>query len=67
VFAGTWNVGGVVPPDDLDLKDWLDTTAGSCDIYVLGYFLIADPFDSEQCCRQVVLVAVQFMMLTNVL
>jgi hypothetical protein len=50
VFAGTWNVGGVAPPDDLDLKDWLDTTAGSCDIYVLGYFLIPDPFDSEQCC-----------------
>ncbi|EES15005.1 type IV inositol polyphosphate 5-phosphatase 6 [Sorghum bicolor] len=37
VFAGTWNVGGVAPPDDLDLKDWLDTTAGSCDIYVLGF------------------------------
>ncbi|XP_066327149.1 type IV inositol polyphosphate 5-phosphatase 9-like [Miscanthus floridulus] len=39
VFAGTWNVGGVAPPDDLDLKNWLDldTTAGSCDIYVLGF------------------------------
>ncbi|CAD6257731.1 unnamed protein product [Miscanthus lutarioriparius] len=37
VFAGTWNVGGVAPPDDLDLEDWLDTKTDSYDIYVLGY------------------------------
>ncbi|CAO2210990.1 unnamed protein product [Urochloa humidicola] len=37
VFAGTWNVGGEAPPDDLDLEDWLDTKAGSYDIYVLGF------------------------------
>uniref|UniRef100_A0A0D9X800 Inositol polyphosphate-related phosphatase domain-containing protein n=1 Tax=Leersia perrieri TaxID=77586 RepID=A0A0D9X800_9ORYZ len=36
VFAGTWNVAGVEPPDDLDLDDWLDTDANSYDIYVLG-------------------------------
>lgn len=37
VFAGTWNVGGVAPPDDLDLDDWLDTKASPYDIYVLGF------------------------------
>uniref|UniRef100_A0A0E0LUV1 Inositol polyphosphate-related phosphatase domain-containing protein n=1 Tax=Oryza punctata TaxID=4537 RepID=A0A0E0LUV1_ORYPU len=37
VFAGTWNVAGVAPPDDLDLDDWLDGKADdSYDIYVLG-------------------------------
>ncbi|KAJ1268480.1 hypothetical protein BS78_07G138800 [Paspalum vaginatum] len=37
VFAGTWNVGGVAPPDGLDLEEWLDTNASSYDIYVLGF------------------------------
>lgn len=37
VFTSTWNVGGVAPPDDLDLEDWLDTRANSYDIYVLGF------------------------------
>ncbi|XP_051205083.1 type IV inositol polyphosphate 5-phosphatase 9 [Lolium perenne] len=38
VFAGTWNVGGVAPPGDLVLEDWLDTRAcNSYDIYVLGF------------------------------
>ncbi|TVU05821.1 hypothetical protein EJB05_49005 [Eragrostis curvula] len=37
VFAGTWNVGGVSPPDDLELEDLLDTKADSYDIYVLGF------------------------------
>ncbi|RCV31133.1 hypothetical protein SETIT_6G152300v2 [Setaria italica] len=37
VFAGTWNVGGEAPPDDLDLEGWLDTKADSYDIYVLGF------------------------------
>ncbi|KAF0899277.1 hypothetical protein E2562_015928 [Oryza meyeriana var. granulata] len=36
VFAGTWNVAGVTPPDDLNLEDWLDAKANSYDIYVLG-------------------------------
>ncbi|KAI3877945.1 hypothetical protein MKW92_038392 [Papaver armeniacum] len=36
VCVGTWNVGGVVPPDDLDIKDWLDTDE-LADIYVLGF------------------------------
>ncbi|CAH9101617.1 unnamed protein product [Cuscuta europaea] len=36
VCAGTWNVGGKVPPDDLDLDDWIDTGNPS-DIYVLGF------------------------------
>ncbi|PNT77775.1 uncharacterized protein LOC100830356 isoform X2 [Brachypodium distachyon] len=37
LFASTWNVGGVAPPDDLDLADWLDTANGTYDIYVLGF------------------------------
>ncbi|KAF7054741.1 hypothetical protein CFC21_062368 [Triticum aestivum] len=37
LFASTWNVGGVAPPDDLDLSDWLDTRNGTYDIYVLGF------------------------------
>ncbi|XP_017701238.2 type IV inositol polyphosphate 5-phosphatase 9-like [Phoenix dactylifera] len=37
VFVGTWNVGGVVPSDDLNLEDWLDTNNNSYDIYVLGF------------------------------
>jgi hypothetical protein len=36
MFAGTWNVGGITPPDDLELADWLETKAKSYDIYVLG-------------------------------
>uniref|UniRef100_A0A0E0CXP1 Inositol polyphosphate-related phosphatase domain-containing protein n=1 Tax=Oryza meridionalis TaxID=40149 RepID=A0A0E0CXP1_9ORYZ len=37
LFASTWNVGGVAPPDDLDLSDWLDTRNAAYDIYVLGF------------------------------
>ncbi|KAJ1686829.1 hypothetical protein LUZ63_018219 [Rhynchospora breviuscula] len=37
LFAGTWNVGGTIPPDDLNLEDWLDTRNNSHDIYVLGF------------------------------
>ncbi|KAF8683479.1 hypothetical protein HU200_044386 [Digitaria exilis] len=38
LFASTWNVGGVAPPDDLDLSDWLDDVRdGPYDIYVLGF------------------------------
>ncbi|XP_019174555.1 PREDICTED: type IV inositol polyphosphate 5-phosphatase 3-like isoform X2 [Ipomoea nil] len=36
VCAGTWNVGGKVPPDDLDLDGWLDIDVPA-DIYVLGF------------------------------
>lgn len=38
LFASTWNVGGVAPPDDLDLSDWLDGgDDGPYDMYVLGF------------------------------
>lgn len=37
VFVSTWNVGGVDPPKDLDMEEWLDTSKNSCDIYVLGF------------------------------
>lgn len=30
-------MGGVPPPDDLDLSDWLDARDGPYDIYVLGF------------------------------
>ncbi|CAA7018662.1 unnamed protein product [Microthlaspi erraticum] len=35
ICAGTWNVGGRVPPADLDIDGWLDTVEPA-DIYVLG-------------------------------
>ncbi|KAL6549105.1 Inositol polyphosphate phosphatase, catalytic domain ues [Orobanche hederae] len=35
VCAATWNVGGLVPPDDLDLGGWLDID-DPADIYVIG-------------------------------
>jgi len=37
VFVSTWNVGGIVPPDDLDMEDLLDKQNNPCDIYVLGF------------------------------
>jgi hypothetical protein len=39
LFASTWNVGGVAPPDGLDLSDWLDggDDDGPYDMYVLGF------------------------------
>lgn len=46
LFASTWNVGGVAPPDDLDLSDWLDTRNGTYDIYVLGYVVITQRLTS---------------------
>ncbi|XP_065857335.1 type IV inositol polyphosphate 5-phosphatase 9 [Euphorbia lathyris] len=36
VFVSTWNVGGIVPTEDLDISDWLNTPH-ICDIYVLGF------------------------------
>ncbi|PKA46811.1 Type I inositol 1,4,5-trisphosphate 5-phosphatase 1 [Apostasia shenzhenica] len=35
VCVGTWNVGGKVPPGDLDIEEWLDAD-DPADIYVLG-------------------------------
>ncbi|KAK3009566.1 hypothetical protein RJ639_013543, partial [Escallonia herrerae] len=35
VSVGTWNVGGKLPPDDLEIKDWLDISKPA-DIYVIG-------------------------------
>ncbi|KAF8398881.1 hypothetical protein HHK36_014745 [Tetracentron sinense] len=37
VFVSTWNMGGVAPPKDLNMEDWLDTRNNSCDIYILGF------------------------------
>ncbi|CAD5174198.1 unnamed protein product [Musa acuminata subsp. malaccensis] len=36
ICVGTWNVGGRLPPDDLNIKDWLDM-GEPVDIYVLGF------------------------------
>lgn len=38
VCAGTWNVGGELPPDDLNIEEWLDIKEPA-DIYVLGQVL----------------------------
>ncbi|XP_020231653.1 type IV inositol polyphosphate 5-phosphatase 3 [Cajanus cajan] len=35
VCVGTWNVGGKLPPDDLDIDEWLGINEPA-DIYVLG-------------------------------
>jgi hypothetical protein len=36
IAVGSWNVAGLLPPDDIDLHDWLDTTPPA-DIYVIGW------------------------------
>ncbi|WVZ69079.1 hypothetical protein U9M48_017926, partial [Paspalum notatum var. saurae] len=36
ICAGTWNVAGRLPPDDLDIQEWLDMEEPA-DIYVLGF------------------------------
>nr|GEX22759.1 type IV inositol polyphosphate 5-phosphatase 3-like isoform X2 [Tanacetum cinerariifolium] len=36
VSVNTWNLGGVVPPEDLDISEWLDTDH-SADVYVIGF------------------------------
>ncbi|KAI4321386.1 hypothetical protein MLD38_034772 [Melastoma candidum] len=36
IRVGTWNVGGKLPPDDLDIDDWIDI-GDPADIYVLGF------------------------------
>jgi hypothetical protein len=35
ICVGTWNVGGKLPHDDLDIDDWIDTD-DPADIYVFG-------------------------------
>ncbi|XP_054790102.1 type IV inositol polyphosphate 5-phosphatase 9-like [Prosopis cineraria] len=37
IFVGSWNVGGIAPPENLDMEDWLDMQNSSADIYVLGF------------------------------
>nr|GEY21245.1 type I inositol polyphosphate 5-phosphatase 1-like isoform X1 [Tanacetum cinerariifolium] len=36
VSVNTWNLGGVVPPEDLDISEWLDTDHPA-DVYVIGF------------------------------
>ncbi|XP_023550867.1 type IV inositol polyphosphate 5-phosphatase 3-like isoform X1 [Cucurbita pepo subsp. pepo] len=36
ICVGTWNVGGKLPPEDLDIDGWIDTNEPA-DIYVLGF------------------------------
>lgn len=36
IFVATWNVAGRSPPSDLNLDEWLHSSAPA-DIYVLGY------------------------------
>ncbi|KAK4484113.1 hypothetical protein RD792_011333 [Penstemon davidsonii] len=36
VFVSTWNVGGVTPTEDFDMKELLDS-GNACDIYVFGF------------------------------
>ncbi|KAK9069695.1 hypothetical protein SSX86_011599 [Deinandra increscens subsp. villosa] len=36
VSVNTWNVGGKLPPEDLDIKDWIDVD-NPADIYVIGF------------------------------
>lgn len=36
ILVGTWNVGGNVPPNDLDIEDWLGKQE-QADMYVLGF------------------------------
>uniref|UniRef100_A0A166G8D7 Inositol polyphosphate-related phosphatase domain-containing protein n=1 Tax=Daucus carota subsp. sativus TaxID=79200 RepID=A0A166G8D7_DAUCS len=38
VHACTWNVGGELPPDDLDIEEWLNVREPA-DIYVIGQVL----------------------------
>lgn len=36
IHVGTWNVGGRLPPEDLEIDDWVDIDEPA-DIYVIGY------------------------------
>ncbi|KAL8042722.1 hypothetical protein ABFX02_09G071700 [Erythranthe guttata] len=37
LFVGSWNIGGVSPPDNPNLDDFLDTKNSTADIYVIGF------------------------------
>ncbi|XP_059300086.1 type IV inositol polyphosphate 5-phosphatase 9-like isoform X2 [Lycium ferocissimum] len=37
IFVSSWNVGGIAPPNDLNMEDLLDTQNDLADIYVLGF------------------------------
>ncbi|XP_049345235.1 type IV inositol polyphosphate 5-phosphatase 9-like isoform X2 [Solanum verrucosum] len=37
LFVSSWNVGGIAPPNDLNMEDLLDTRNNLADIYVLGF------------------------------
>ncbi|KAL5079413.1 hypothetical protein RYX36_007834 [Vicia faba] len=37
IFVGSWNIGGIAPPQNLNIEDWLDTHNDYADIYVLGF------------------------------
>uniref|UniRef100_A0A3Q7H205 Inositol polyphosphate-related phosphatase domain-containing protein n=1 Tax=Solanum lycopersicum TaxID=4081 RepID=A0A3Q7H205_SOLLC len=36
LFVSSWNVGGIAPPNDLNMEELLDTRNNLADIYVLG-------------------------------
>ncbi|KAI7730850.1 hypothetical protein M8C21_002071 [Ambrosia artemisiifolia] len=36
VSVNTWNVGGKLPPEDLDIEDWIDVD-NPADVYVIGF------------------------------
>ncbi|KAM3322480.1 type IV inositol polyphosphate 5-phosphatase 9 [Capsicum chacoense] len=37
LFVSSWNVGGIAPPNDLNMEDLIDTKNGLADIYVFGF------------------------------
>ncbi|OIT02459.1 PREDICTED: type IV inositol polyphosphate 5-phosphatase 9-like isoform X1 [Nicotiana attenuata] len=37
LFISSWNVGGIAPPNDLNMEGLLDTRNNLADIYVLGF------------------------------
>ncbi|KAK4781815.1 hypothetical protein SAY86_015917 [Trapa natans] len=37
IFVSSWNVGGVEPPGDMDMGDWLNESKNPADIYVFGF------------------------------
>lgn len=37
ICVGTWNVGGKLPPDGIDINEWLNKE-DPADIYVLGLY-----------------------------
>ncbi|XP_056176701.1 type IV inositol polyphosphate 5-phosphatase 9-like [Syzygium oleosum] len=37
IFVSSWNVGGIVPPEDMDIEYWFDIKKYPADIYVFGF------------------------------